>query len=45
MRRKTLNVGMIGYGFMGRCHSNAFRTVSNFFDVKYHPVLKAACGR
>jgi predicted dehydrogenase len=45
MRRKTLNVGMIGYGFMGRCHSNAFRTVSNFFDVKYQPVLKAACGR
>ncbi len=45
MPRRTLNVGMIGYGFMGRCHSNAFRTVGNFFDVKYQPVLKAACGR
>lgn len=45
MAKRKLNVGMIGYGFMGRCHSNAFRTVPNFFDVKYHPVLKAVCGR
>lgn len=42
---KQLNVGMIGYGFMGRAHSNAFRKVSNFFDLEYRPVLKAACAR
>ena len=36
---------MIGYGFMGRCHSNAFRTAPNFFDLPRRPVLKAACGR
>ncbi|MFO1450888.1 MAG: Gfo/Idh/MocA family oxidoreductase [Opitutaceae bacterium] len=42
---KPLNVGMIGYGFMGRAHSNAFRKVRNFFPGDYHPVLKAACGR
>jgi predicted dehydrogenase len=42
---KTLNVGLIGYGFMGRAHSNAFRKVSNFFDLEYQPVLKAACAR
>ena len=42
---KKLNVGMIGYGFMGRAHSNAFRKVSNFFDLGYKPVLKAACAR
>ena len=42
---KTLNVGLIGYGFMGRAHSNAFRKVGNFFDVECQPVLKAACGR
>jgi predicted dehydrogenase len=42
---KTLNVGMIGYGFMGRAHSNAFRKVGNFFPLDYRPVLKAACGR
>ena len=42
---KTLNVGMIGYGFMGRAHSNAYRKVGSFFDVSRQPVLKAACGR
>ncbi len=42
---KTLNIGMIGYGFMGRAHSNAWRKVTNFFDVPYRPVLKAACAR
>ena len=42
---KTLNVGVIGYGFMGRAHSNAYRTVGNFFDIAHQPVLKAACGR
>jgi predicted dehydrogenase len=42
---KKLNVGLIGYGFMGRAHSNAFRKVSNFFDLEYQPVLKAICAR
>ncbi|NLX23802.1 MAG: Gfo/Idh/MocA family oxidoreductase, partial [Phycisphaerae bacterium] len=41
---KTLNVGIIGYGFMGRTHSNAYRKVANFFDVPYKPVLKTICG-
>ena len=42
---RDLNIGMIGYGFMGRAHSNAFRTAPNFFDLPRRPVLKAACGR
>ncbi len=42
---KPLNIGMIGYGFMGRAHSNAYRKVNNFFDLEHRPVLKAACGR
>src|SRR5205823_4923327 len=42
---KPLNIGMIGYGFMGRAHSNAYRKVNNFFDLAYRPVLKAACAR
>jgi predicted dehydrogenase len=42
---KKLNVGIIGYGFMGRAHSNAFRKVSNFFDLDYEIVMKAACAR
>ncbi|MFO1498812.1 MAG: Gfo/Idh/MocA family oxidoreductase [Verrucomicrobiota bacterium] len=42
---KTLNVGLIGYGFMGRAHSNAYQKVNHFFDLEYQPVLKAACAR
>ena len=45
MAKKALNIGMVGYGFMGRAHSNAYRRVGNFFDLDYQPVLKAACGR
>src|ERR1043165_10080725 len=42
---KKLNVALIGYGFMGRTHSNAFRKVNNFFDLEYQPVLQAVCAR
>jgi len=42
---KKLNVGLVGYGFMGRTHSNAFRQAPRFFDVPYEPVLKAVCAR
>lgn len=42
--KKKINIGMIGYGFMGRTHSNAWRKVTNFFDVPYQPVLKSVCG-
>ena len=42
---KKLNIGMIGYGFMGRTHSNAFSQVNHFFDVPYQPVLKTVCAR
>lgn len=45
MTMKTLNIGLIGYGFMGRAHSNAFSQVGHFFDLAYQPVLKAACAR
>ncbi len=45
MARKKLNIGMIGYGFMGRTHSNAFSQVNHFFDIPYQPVLKVACAR
>ena len=43
--KKNLNIGLIGYGFMGRTHSNAYCKVSNFFDLPYRPILKAICGR
>ena len=42
---QELNIGMIGYGFMGKAHSNAYSKVSHFFDLEYKPVLKAICAR
>ena len=42
---RKLNIALIGYGFMGRAHSNAWRQVRSFFDVPYEPVLKVICGR
>jgi len=42
---KPLNVGMIGYGFMAKAHSNAYAQVNHFFDLPYRPVLKAVCAR
>lgn len=43
--RKILNVAMIGYGFMGRAHSNAFRQVNSFFESPYELRLNTVCGR
>jgi predicted dehydrogenase len=42
---KQLRIGLVGYGFMGRAHSNAFRKVKSFFDLQFEPVLQAVCGR
>ena len=42
---QTLNIGMIGYKFMGRAHSNAWRQVDKFFSLKAKPLLKVICGR
>jgi len=42
---QTLNIGMIGYKFMGRAHSNAWRQVDKFFPLKARPLLKVICGR
>ncbi len=43
--RKRLNVAMIGHGFMGRAHSNAFHQVGHFFESAYELKLKIICGR
>lgn len=45
MAKKTLNIGMVGYGFMGRTHSNAFAQAPHFFALDYRPVLKTICAR
>ncbi len=47
MQRQSsvVRVGLVGYGFMGRIHSNAYRHVNAFFDVHHRPELVAICGR
>src|SRR5919107_5123983 len=40
-----IGVGLVGYGFMGRAHSNAYRQVACFFDVDPAPRMRAIGGR
>jgi predicted dehydrogenase len=40
-----IGVGLVGYKFMGRAHSNAYRQVARFFDVDPKPRMRAICGR
>jgi predicted dehydrogenase len=42
---KNLNIGLVGYGFMGRTHSNAFLQAPRYFDLPSRPVLKAVAAR
>ena len=42
---KKVNVGLVGYKFMGKAHSNAYSDVAMFFDLDAEPVMKAICGR
>src|SRR5579872_5537863 len=42
---KELRIGLVGYGFMGRTHSNAFLQAPRFFDLPRRPVLKAVAAR
>ena len=45
MARRSLNVGMIGYNFMGKAHSNAWRQAPKFFDLPADITLHTICGR
>jgi predicted dehydrogenase len=40
-----IGVGLVGYKFMGRTHSNAYRQVARFFEVDLKPKMVALCGR
>ncbi len=42
---KKLNIALIGYKFMGKAHSNAWKKAPLFFDMQAEPVLKVVCGR
>ncbi|MFG1958993.1 Gfo/Idh/MocA family protein [Nonomuraea sp. NPDC049028] len=41
----TVGVGMIGYAFMGRVHSQAWRSVGAFFDLPLAPRMAVLAGR
>ena len=43
--KKTLNIAIIGMGFMGRAHSNAWSQLNKFFDAEYDICLKAVAGK
>ncbi|MBE3101524.1 MAG: Gfo/Idh/MocA family oxidoreductase, partial [Firmicutes bacterium] len=43
--KDTLNVGLVGYKFMGKAHSNAFQRIGMFFDPSININMKAICGR
>ena len=45
MAKRRINVALIGYQFMGKAHSNAYRQVGRFFDLDVEPVMKVICGR
>lgn len=42
---REIRIGMVGYKFMGKAHSHAYRDVSMFFKMKAAPVMRAICGR
>ena len=42
---QPLRIGVLGCGFMGRTHSNAWSQVNHFFPREHQPVLKVAYGR
>jgi len=45
MPKRTLRVGMIGYAFMGKAHSNAWRQAPKFFKLPAEVELHTICGR
>ncbi|MEX2273091.1 MAG: Gfo/Idh/MocA family oxidoreductase [Vicinamibacterales bacterium] len=42
---REINVALIGYAFMGKAHSNAYRQVTPFFSPRFTPRMKVICGR
>ncbi len=45
MAKRKLNIALIGYQFMGKAHSNAYRQAARFFDLDVEPVMKVLVGR
>ncbi|MCW5945532.1 MAG: Gfo/Idh/MocA family oxidoreductase [Fimbriimonadales bacterium] len=45
MSKRKIRIGMVGYQFMGKAHSNAYRQAPRFFDMDWEPELAVLCGR
>lgn len=45
MEKPRVNVAMIGYKFMGKAHSNAYRQVTRMMNPPIEPVMKVLVGR
>ena len=45
MKKRSLRVGLIGYNFMGKAHSNAWRQAGRFFDLPAEIEMRTLCGR
>lgn len=44
-KRRTLTVALVGYSFMGKAHSNAWRQAPRFFELPAEVRMKTICGR
>ena len=45
MAKQKAGIALIGYAFMGKTHSNAYRQVTKFFDPDVEPEMKVLVGR
>ena len=45
MGRRNLRIGMIGYRFMGKAHSNGWRQAPRFFTLDADTEMHTVCGR
>lgn len=45
MAKKKVGIALLGYAFMGKTHSNAYRQVTKFFDPEVEPEMKVLVGR
>ncbi|KAA0228966.1 Gfo/Idh/MocA family oxidoreductase [Fimbriimonadia bacterium ATM] len=45
MAKRKVRIGLVGYQFMGKAHSNAYRQAPRFFDLDWEPELAVICGR
>lgn len=42
---RKINIALIGYKFMGKAHSHAYKDMPMFFEPEAIPVMKVICGR